>query len=212
MWTSKAPILVAQAFLPVRLSLTPLSWRRISAVAAIALACFLTAAPPARAQTPYYVGAQVPVHNISGLSQTRVGYGFRGGYDAYLPFISLEGEVNFFPTSSGGNLGETQGLFGLKFGKHVGRWGGFLKVRPGFTHFGGGAFPTRLTERTKFALDLGGGVEYDLFPKLGLRWDLGDTKIYYGDAALRTTPAGPAGPRLGTRDSFQTSLGVVVRF
>ena len=94
-----------------------------------------------------------------------MGYGFRAGYEAYLPFISLESEVNFFPTTSGGDLGETQAFFGLKFGKKIGSWGGFVKVRPGFTHFGGGAFPTRLTEHTKFALDLGGGIEYDLVPE-----------------------------------------------
>jgi opacity protein-like surface antigen len=186
--------------------------RKLAAIAVLAAACLLTSALPARAQTPYYFGAQILGHNISGLSESRVGYGFRGGYDAYLPFISLEGEVNFFPTTSGGNLGETQALFGLKFGKHIGRWGGFVKARPGFTHFGGGAFPTRLTERTKFALDLGGGLEYDLAPKIGLRWDLGDTKIYYGNAALLPSPAGTPGPRLGTHDSFQTSLGLVVRF
>jgi hypothetical protein len=196
----------------VRFSLTHASWRRIAATVAIAAACLLTSALPARAQTPFYFGGQILGHNISGLSESRFGYGFRGGYDAYLPFISLEGEVNFFPTTSGGNLGETQALFGLKFGKKIGRWGGFVKARPGFVHFGGGAFPTRLTERTKFALDLGGGLEFDLAPKVGVRWDLGDTKIYYGDAQLLATPAGPAGPRLGSHHSFQTSLGLVVHF
>jgi hypothetical protein len=192
----------------------PLTWKRLLRMAcALALPAFLfIAAPAARAQTPFYVGAHIGGHRLSELDQSRFGYGFRLGYDAYLPFISLEAEVNYFPTTSGGNLGETQGLFGLKFGKKIGRWGGFLKARPGFTHFGGGAFPQRLTEHTKFAMDLGGGVEYDLFTKLGLRLDVSDIRIYYGDAALRAGPGGPPGPRLGTRDTLQSTFGVVLRF
>jgi hypothetical protein len=186
--------------------------RRWALALPVAAACLIATARPARAQTPYYIGAHISGHRLSELNDSRVGYGFLGGYDAYLPFISLEAEVNFFPTTSGGDLGETQAFFGLKFGKHVGRWGGFLKARPGFTHFGGGSFPTRLTERTKFALDLGGGIEYDLTPQVGLRLDLGDTKIYYGDAALLSAPGGPPGPRLGTHDTFQTNFGLVVRF
>jgi len=176
------------------------------------LAFLLAAAPGARAQTPFYLGAHIGGHRLAELDQSRVGYGFRLGYEAYLPFIALESEVNFFPTTSGGNLGETQAFFGLKFGKHVGRWGGFLKARPGFTHFGGGAFQQQLTERTKFALDLGGGVEYDLSEKLLLRLDLSDVKIFYGDARVLAVPGGPPGPRLGTRDTFQSTFGLVLRF
>jgi opacity protein-like surface antigen len=186
--------------------------RRLAVAAAVAAACLVTGAPPACAQTPFYVGAQLLGHRLSEQSQTRLGYGFRAGYDAYLPFISLEGEVNFFPTTSGGDLGETQAFFGLKFGKKIGRWGAFVKLRPGFTHFGGGMFPTRLTQQTKFALDLGGGLEYGLAPKVDLRLDVGDTRIYYGDAALLAAPAGAAGPRLGTHSTLQSSLGLVVHF
>jgi opacity protein-like surface antigen len=180
--------------------------------AVVTAACLVTAALPARAQTPFYFGAHISGHRLAELNDSRFGYGFLGGYEAYLPFISLETEVNFFPNSSGGDLGETQAFFGLKFGKHIGRWGGFLKARPGFTHFGGGAFPARLTERTKFALDLGGGVEYDLTSNVGLRLDLGNTKIYYGDAALLPSPGGTPGPRLGTHNTFQSTFGLVVHF
>jgi hypothetical protein len=186
--------------------------RRLAVAALIAAACLLTAALPARAQTPFYFGAQLTGHRLAELNQSRLGYGFRAGYEVYLPFISLESEVNFFPTTSGGDLGETQAFFGLKFGKKIGSWGGFVKVRPGFTHFGGGAFPTRLTEQTKFALDLGGGIEHDLGPKITLRLDIGDTRIYYGDARLLAVPGGPAGPRLGTHQTLQSSIGLIVHF
>lgn len=151
-------------------------------------------------------------HRLAEQNQSRLGYGFRAGYHAWAPFVSFEGEVNFFPTSATGNLGETQAFFGLKFGKKIGRWGGFVKVRPGFTHFGGGAFPTRLTQQTNFALDLGGGVEYALAPKVDLRLDVGDTKIYYGDAALLSATPGVTSPRLGTRNTLQSSLGIVLHF
>jgi hypothetical protein len=176
-----------------------------------ALAWLSGAAPSARAQTPFSIGAHVAGHRLSEQDQSRVGYGFRFTYEAYLPFVSLDSEVNFFPTSSGGDLGETQAFFGLKFGKRIGRWGAFLKARPGFTHFGGGGFPQRLTERTKFALDLGGGIERELVPRLDLRWDVSDVRIYYGDAALLAAPGGPAGPRLGTRNTLQTTFGLVLR-
>jgi len=176
------------------------------------LAFLLAAAPGARAQTPFYLGAHIGGHRLAELDQSRVGYGFRLGYEAYLPFIALESEVNFFPTTSGGNLGETQAFFGLKFGKHVGRWGGFLKARPGFTHFGGGAFQQQLTERTKFALDLGGVVEYGLGPKVSLRGDVSNVRIHYGDAMLSAGPGGPLGAPLGTRNTLQTTFGVVLHF
>ena len=166
---------------------------------------------PARAQTPFYFGAQLLGHRLPELNQSRLGYGFRGGYNAYLPFISLEAEVNFFPTTSSGNLGETQAFFGLKFGKKIGRWGGFLKLRPGFAHFGGGAFPAELTQQTNFALDLGGGLEYGLAPKIDLRLDVGDTKIYYGDAVL-LPPLGNGAARLDTHNTLQSSIGLVVHF
>jgi Outer membrane protein beta-barrel domain len=186
--------------------------RRLPVAAVVAAACLAATALPARAQTPFYLGAHLAGHRLSELNHSRVGYGFRAGYEAYLPFISLETEVNFFPTTAGGNLGETQAFFGLKFGTRVGRWGGFIKARPGFTHFGGGAFPTRLTERTKFALDFGAGVVFGLSPKLDLRLDVGDTQIHYGNAALLATPGGAAGARLGTHHTLQSSFGLVVHF
>jgi hypothetical protein len=186
--------------------------RRLAVGSVIAGFCLSATAVPLRAQTPIYFGAQMLGHRISEQDQSRLGYGFRGGIDAYLPFISLEGEVNFFPTTSSGNLGETQAFFGLKFGKKIAGWGAFVKIRPGFTHFGGGAFPTRLSEQTKFALDLGGGLEHDIAPKLTLRFDVGDTKIYYGSAALAAIPGSPAVPNLGTRNTLQSSIGLVIHF
>ena len=182
------------------------------ACALAVLAFLLGATPHARAQTGFSIGAHLAAHRMPELGQTRVGYGFRVTYLAYQPFVSLESEVNFFPTPSSGNLGETQAFFGLKFGKHVGRWGAFAKFRPGLTHFGGGAFPTRLNERTKFAFDMGGIVEYDLAPRVSLRGDVSDVRIHYGDAMLTAGPGNTIGAPLGTRNTLQTTIGVVLHF
>ncbi len=156
------------------------------------------------------VGAQVAAHSVPELGETRFGYGFRFTEGLY-PFVSLDSEINFFPTSSTGNLGETQGFFGLKAGLKVGRWGVFAKLRPGFDSFGGGSFEQRLTSRTHFALDIGGVVEYYVLPRVALRLDLSDVMTDFGGATLVTGP-GRAGIPLGSQHNFESTFGAVLRF
>src|SRR5262249_51457412 len=108
--------------------------RRLALAVIVASVCVLAKAGPASAQTPFYAGAHLSAHSLSPLDQGNVGFGVRGGYEAYPPFISLEAEMNFLPWSSKGSFGETQGFFGLRFGKKIGNWGGYIRVRPGFTH------------------------------------------------------------------------------
>jgi hypothetical protein len=182
------------------------------ALALAAAACLLVAAPHVRAQTPLSLGTHFAAHRMPELGQTRIGYGFRANYAAYAPFVSLESEVNFFPTTSGGNLGETQAFFGVNLGKHIGRWGAYAKFHPGFTHFGGGALPLRLNEQTKFAFDMGGIVEYDLAPKISLRGDVSNVSIHYGNAMLSAGPGSTIGAPLGTRHTLQSSIGLLVHF
>jgi hypothetical protein len=159
----------------------------------------------------FEVGAQVAAHNVPELGETPFGYGFRFTDDAYPPFVSLDSEINFFPTSSTGNLGETQGFFGVKAGLKVGRWGVFAKLRPGFDSFGGGSFEQRLTSRTHFALDIGGVVEYYVLPRVALRLDLGDVMTDFGGATLVTGP-GRAGVPLGSQHNFESTFGAMLRF
>jgi hypothetical protein len=156
------------------------------------------------------VGAQVAAHSVPELGETRFGYGFRFTEGLY-PFVSLDSEINFFPTSSNGNLGETQGFFGLKAGLKVGRWGAFAKLRPGFDSFGGGSFEQRLTSRTHFALDIGGVVEYYVLPRVALRLDLSDVMTDFGGATLVTGP-GRAGIPLGSQHNFESTFGAMLRF
>ena len=181
----------------------------------VSIVCALSAfaaAEPAHAQDRFAVGAQFAVHNLPELGETRVGYGFRLTYAAYLPFISFDAEFNSFPTGSSGNLGETQGFLGLKAGVRVGRWGVFGKARPGIANFGGGAFPNRITGATHFALDLGGGVEYYPLPHIGLRMDLSDVGTFFGNTSLRAGPGTPPGVPLHTQHNFETTTGVVLTF
>jgi hypothetical protein len=154
------------------------------------------------------VGAHLPA-----LGENPLGYGFRFTYaPGHQPFISFDSEINTFPTHSTGNFGQTQAFFGLKAGARVGQFGLFFKVRPGFDQFGGGADPGRLTRRLNFAMDVGGGVEYYFAPHLALRWDLGDVMTHFGGGVLLAPPGGPLGTSLGTRNSFQTTLGFLVHF
>ena len=166
----------------------------------------------ARAQDRFAIGAHVAVEHLPVLGATPVGYGFRFTYGAYLPFLSFDSEINLFPTRSTGNLGQTQAFFGLKAGARIGSWGVFLKARPGVARFGGGAAPQRLTHRTNFALDLGGGVEHYFAPHLALRWDLSNVMTHFGDGMLLAGPGGPIGTRLGTKSNFQTTVGLQVHF
>jgi hypothetical protein len=163
------------------------------------------------AQDRFELGAQLAFHHLPELGETPIGGGFRFTYNGYPPFLAFDSEINFFPTSSTGNLGETQAFFGLRAGVHVSRWGVYAKLRPGFVQFGGGGFPQRLTGRTNFALDLGGVIEYDIVPHIGLRWDLSDVMTHFGNAGLLAGP-GPVGVPLGTQNNFETTIGAVVRF
>jgi len=159
----------------------------------------------------FEVGAQLAIHDVPALGETLVGYGFRFTDNLYRPFLAFDSEINFFPTGSTGNLGETQAFFGLRAGAHVGRWGVYAKLRPGLTNFGGGGFPQRLSSGTQFALDIGGVLEYDVLPHIALRWDLSDVLSDFGGASLSAGP-GLVHTPLGTQHNFESTIGAVVRF
>lgn len=101
---------------------------------------------------------------------------------------------------------KTQGLFGVKAGARSSRFGVFGKLRPGLINFSVGrcqgvlignncfgvvtpgagcrdangnviACPQSLTGSTKFALDLGGVIEFYPSRRFALRVDVGDTLI-----------------------------------
>lgn len=156
-----------------------------------------------------------------------------GGFASYnlFPFFDADAAVNFFPrgTKSSGvhdGGGIFQGLFGIKGGIRRDRVGIFGKVRPGFNSYSQAftgvsqtsAGPPPLLKNlfdrsTNFVLDLGGVVEFYPTRHTTLRFDLGDTHIYFATksivAATGTRVSVPGGQRL---HSIELSVGYAWRF
>jgi Outer membrane protein beta-barrel domain len=156
-----------------------------------------------------------------------------GGFASYnfFPFFDADAAVNFFPRSTksssvhdGGDI--FQGLFGIKGGIRRDRVGIFGKVRPGFNSYSqaftgisqisAGPPPVlkNLFDRsTNFVLDLGGVVEIYPTRHTTLRFDLGDTHIYYATKSFVPATGNvisvPGGQR---RHSIELSVGYAWRF
>jgi hypothetical protein len=96
---------------------------------------------------------------------------------------AIDSEVTRYP-------GKTSVLLGMKSGKRFDRFGAFGKARAGLWHF----------DRTYFAADLGGVLEYYPSRHTSIRIDLGDTILFYGGTAL------------GTVHNFQPGIGFGYRF
>src|SRR5262245_29545774 len=92
--------------------------------------------------------------------------------------VAADGEAARYPC-------KTSVLAGIKSGKRLDRFGAFTKARIGFWHF----------DRTYFAADLGGVLEYYPSRHTTIRIDLGDTILWYGGSAL------------GTVHNFQPGIG-----
>lgn len=164
-----------------------------------------------RAQDLFEVNVHASVLRLPELAETPVGVGVGFSYAALFPLISIDAELNHFPTSASGNFGATQGFFGLRAGIRVRKLGLFAKLRPGFIQFEDGASQGRLTSRTQFNLDVGGGFEYDLLPHIAVRVDLAEAIIPFGNATLLAGP-GVVGVPLGTQHDFEAEVGAVVHF
>jgi hypothetical protein len=156
-----------------------------------------------------------------------------GGFVSYevFRFFYADSAVNFFlrdTSSSGVHDGGRifQGLFGLKGGIRSHRIGVFGKVRPGFNSYSRALtgvqqtsagppplFKNLFDRSTNFVLDLGGVVEIYPTRRTTLRFDLGDTHIYFATKSF-VSPNGsvisvPGGPRLHT---MVFSVGYAWRF
>jgi hypothetical protein len=118
--------------------------------------------------------------------------------------LALDTSIAYFP-QEGANFGQTQGLFGVRVGIRDPRYGIFAKIRPGFVRFRQDDRALLAADRTKGALDIGFTLEYYDGP-IGLRYDIGDTLIFFGNARSFN------GKRLGTTNNFQNSASIVLRF
>jgi hypothetical protein len=149
----------------------------------------------------YEIGGQ-----IFGSGSRDFGYGAgAGGRFTYNlnNEIAFETEVNFFLPDEGPPYA-TQGLFGIKAGKHTKHVGIFAKARPGFQT----NVYVNEREQDKFALDVGGVVEFYPNRHVVLRFDAGDVIIPFGNEVV----GGVFVHRLGTTHNFQSSFGVGIRF
>jgi hypothetical protein len=156
-----------------------------------------------------------------------------GGFVSYelFRFFYADSAMNFFlrdTNSSGVHDGGQifQGLFGLKGGIRRDHIGIFGKVRPGFNSYSraltaiqqSSAGPPPLFKNvfdrsTNFVLDLGGVLELYPTRRTTLRFDMGDTHVYFATKSL-VSPNGtvisvPGGQRLHT---MVFSVGYAWRF
>jgi hypothetical protein len=172
----------------------------------------------------------VPRNEFPSRIRHNLGYGGRVTYNL-TKNIGVEAEVTYFPkerflgiagpfsTVTGFDVGgkRTEGLFGIKAGKRLEKFGVFGKIRPGFMRFD--QIPdcknstSRCTSGSKseFALDVGGVIEYYPSSHSFVRFDVGDTIIRYGK--INTLPGFiPSQVGGGTTNNAQYSVGVGFRF
>jgi hypothetical protein len=117
------------------------------------------------------------------LWNTRAGIGLRLGY-AVTRHLTLEPEFNLFPQKSRTERDTAiAGFVGVKAGKSFQRLGAFVQVKPGFfTNYNWLRFspPFDFSMRTesRFALKLGGGVEFFLRNRWVPRIDINDVLVF----------------------------------
>ena len=169
--------------------------------------CILFSPFPIYAQR-YEVGVQLTGVHLHKIDEGAFGIGARFHYNL-TPLIASDLEVTHYPENSSGNFGETTVLFGVRAGKRFDRFGAFLKGRPGFIHFGGEYFASRMEPKTHLMFDLGGILEYYPSPHTFVRIEGGDTVIYFGGTRLNNRPNPDP---LGTIHNFQSGAGFGFRF
>ena len=162
------------------------------------------------------------VHNV----RTEPGFGAYGSYRFYGPFY-LDGDLLYFPTgttSSGPHDGGTilEGLLGVKGGIRRNHFGFFGKARPGFNSYSQALTSitnlntTSLTytyaRSTNFVLDLGGIIELYPSERSTLRFEVGDTHIFFGTRDVNIGGTIQAFPGGGLQHSIQLILGYGWRF
>jgi hypothetical protein len=121
--------------------------------------------------------------SCSNCKQFLPGYGFDFNY-RLAKYAYFDSVANLFPGSgSSGQHGAAQeALVGLKLGPTLGRWGLFFNLRNGFIHYDQALVPDNSSsyESTwRYALDLGGTVEFYASRNSTLRLNAGTTLIHY---------------------------------
>lgn len=170
-----------------------------------------------------------------GGADAEAGGGLRFGFNA-TDNLAFEVEGNFYPrrrfgtsTAIGGYPSQLQ--TGVKYGRRFERFGLFGKARPGLVHFSSVAevtgydsvtfsgqtffFPNfRFTDKTYFAMDVGGVLEFYPTKRILTRFDVGDTMIRYPERGNASTFVASPPPRLPAelRHNLQVTAGIGFRF
>jgi len=145
----------------------------------------------------FEVGGQFASAVSGEFDSTDVGGGVRFAWHP-TTILGAEGEFDFYPRNFGAfSKSRIEGLFGVTVGPRLGRIRPFAKVRPGFVAFHESLaafsciaiFPPPLScnlaaGATVFALDIGGGLEFEPAGRTFLRLDLGDRLMRYPGPAF----------------------------
>jgi hypothetical protein len=147
------------------------------------------------------------------------GIGVRGSY-SLTNHLSLDTEVDYFPRNphavspqEGGKM--LLAVFGARVGVRKRRAGFFAKARPGFLRYSqtlsdnSAILNPRYSPLSHFVLDAGGVFEVYPSQRTLVRFDVGDTIIWYGQ---RNVPGFLSPFPAFTRDTLQLSAGFAFRF
>jgi hypothetical protein len=168
--------------------------------------------------------------NLPAVQEMPGGIGGRFGYN-FTDWIGIDSEFNYFPvkdttqcigivdnrgiripcpSGNGGHFGETQMLAGIKAGIRAERIGIFAKIRPGFVHFSNRQHMEYFNDPSKwrFAVEVGGVVEFYLNRVAAIRIDAGETLINFG--GYRSIGGYPSQKTIN--HGFQGGIGLMLRF
>ena len=132
-----------------------------------------------------YIAMEFPLDSetCQGCKQFYSGYGFNFNYRlAKYAWIDLT--ANLFPGSGsyGQHGGAQETLAGFRFGRTIGNWGIYSNLRNGFIHYDKALVPGSASvyeDVWRYALDLGGTVEYAASRHSVIRFNGGTTLIHY---------------------------------
>jgi len=145
----------------------------------------------------FELGAQFAGAVSGEFDSTDVGGGVRFAWHP-TTMLGAEAEFDFYPRNFGAfSRSRIEALFGVTAGPRLGRVRPFAKARPGFVAFRESLapfsciaiFPPPLScnlaaGATVFALDIGGGLEFQPAGRTFLRLDLGDRLMRYPGPAF----------------------------
>jgi hypothetical protein len=179
----------------MRVILSSASMSRSVSALTVFVSALLLAPQHVSAQGRFQVGIHVAAAASSEFDKTDTGI---GGLLSWRPgaLFGVDAELTFYPSNFADqpvfSASRTEGLFGVTVGPRIGAIRPFAKFRPGFVRFAEAPapfpciaiFPPPLVCQlaagdTLFALDIGGGIEFQTSARTFVRVDAGDRAVKY---------------------------------